>query len=110
MSQTWEVDDIDVNITSPAQAWPKAIDGLDALRTGFSGATRPTDTAAGQIWIDTDYAANTWAVYRVVDPDNAALDAMVGTIDTTTGMHSPVVANQRITRDETTGVLMLEEV
>lgn len=53
MSQTWDIDIITPGITSPATDIPKLVNGLEALRSNFSGATEPTDTAAYMFWSDT---------------------------------------------------------
>lgn len=60
-------------------------DHLKAIVSNNKGAGRPTTTYAGQQWVDDDYGTDVWAVYQVVDPANSSLDALVGTIDTSTG-------------------------
>lgn len=96
MSQTWQSDEISAAGSSPATDIPKLTGDLESLRSGFSGSGRPAtaDLVAGQQYLNTNYAANTWALYRVVDPANSALDALIELIDTTTGLRTPVASGK----------------
>lgn len=73
--------------TSPAQAWPIAKNSVAAIKSSFSGSGRPAnaDLVAGQVFLDDSYATGLWAVKRVVDPANAALDVVLEIIETATG-------------------------
>lgn len=93
MSQNFMISTIDPAVTSPFEAWPEVLAALSALHSRFSGTGRPTGDAcvAGMQWLDVDFAANTWAVYTVVDPAVPALDVLEHTIDVTTGVISLAV-------------------
>lgn len=55
MSQTWDIDTIVPGTTSPSADIQKIIDGFNALRSCFSGATEPAsaDQVAYMFWADT---------------------------------------------------------
>lgn len=70
MAQTWNIDTIIPGTTSPATDIQKIIDGFDALRTLFDGASEPSDIVAYMLWADTtagvlkirNAANNAWIV------------------------------------------------
>lgn len=82
----------DMNLANQAGA-PFRADlnsALQAIATGNSGTSRPATVFAGQRWIKTDYAANTWGVY-VYD---GAADILIGTINTSTDAYQAADADK----------------
>lgn len=57
----------------------------DALHSFHSGATRPTYVVSGMLWTDTS-AGTTWKLKHVIDASNPTLDAVISTINTSTGV------------------------
>ena len=88
MSQTWNIDTIVPGTTSPSTDIQKIIDGLNALRSTFSGATEPLveNQTAFMLWADTANdqlkirnASNTgWIVAGKLSAVNLGLLALAG--------------------------------
>ena len=76
MSQTWDIDLISPTGTSPSADIQRIIDGLDTLRSTWSGATEPAvgDRVAYMYWADT-----TTGTLKIRDAANAAW-IVVGTL------------------------------
>lgn len=86
MSQTWDIDLIVPASTSPANDIQRIVDGFDALRSGFSGASEPTDTVAYMLWADTttgllkirNAADSAWVTIGTLASTNLGLLALAG--------------------------------
>mgnify|MGYP001005705311 CR=1 FL=1 len=57
----------------------------EAVLSFHSGSTRPTYVVPGMLWVDTS-AGTTWKLKKVIDATNAALDAVIATVNTSTGV------------------------
>lgn len=80
MSQTWDIDQMAVGVSTPAQDQQRIIDGFNALRSVFSGASEPAsaDQVAYMFWADT-----TAMLLKQRNSTNTAW-ITVGTLDATT--------------------------
>lgn len=85
MSQTWTIDDIIPASTSPAGDISKITASMEALRSCFKGSSRPSDITDGQLWVDDDHAANTWALYMA----EGAADILIGVLNTSSNSFTP---------------------
>lgn len=91
MSQTWDVDLINPATTSPATDIHRLVNGLEALRSNFSGASAPTETTPFMVWADT-----TTGLLKSRNADNTAWNT-VGVFD---GAGNLVLNNNAYLRGE----------
>ncbi|HAF44715.1 MAG TPA: hypothetical protein DCK83_07195 [Gallionellaceae bacterium] len=89
MSQVWTIPEIDPAVTSPAVDIQKMLDGLNALKTVFSGAALPTtNLVGGMLALETTNnlywrrdAANTkWMIYASADAVSVVAKAAAYTV------------------------------
>jgi|CXWL01.1.fsa_nt_gi hypothetical protein len=88
MSQTWDIDTIVPASTPPSSDIQKMIDGFNALRSCFSGATEPAsaDQVAYMLWADTtagllkirNAANSAWVTVGTLAATNLGLLSLAG--------------------------------